>query len=524
MTVSGRRAADRVNERLVMSPFIVASAGLVGTIVAFFVVPNIHQDVEFAGPLIGLTGLLVSGIAGVAAAVQLTVGRSTHEHLLRSEHLANHDALTGLPNRTGLMDHLDRALKEMDRDNTSLGVLFLDLNRFKVVNDTMGHEAGDVLLREVAQRLAQAVRASDVVARFGGDEFVAVCGGLLTTDSLVQIARQILKSFEEPLSLDGSDMVMSTSIGIAHASKTNPRTAEELVRDADAAMYRAKRSGTGFAVFDEKQRANALSKLDTEQALRHALEAAELSVFYQPILDTNTRQLKSLEALVRWDRPGHGFVGPDLFLSVAEEAGLMIPLGDLVLREAAAQAAIWQHAYWQDTEITVSVNVAERQLIDVTFVHEVEKVLKWAGIKPESLIIEITEDTIIDHLDSALAVLHNLKALGVRLAIDDFGTGRSSLSYIKRLDMVDYLKIDKSFVDGIAESPVDRAIIEAIVKLGHAAEMTIVAEGVETTEQHQALVELGVERVQGFLFEKPLSPGQLEERFKNRMGGTAAAS
>ena len=328
---------------------------------------------------------------------------------------------------------------------------------------------------------------------------------------------------DRPVPLGSGEMVVVPSIGIATSNSAQPRTSEELVRDADAAMYRAKRNRSGYAVFDEEQRQVAMSRLDTERALRIAVAARELDVHYQPIVDSQTKQLTSFEALVRWNRHDVGWVGPGEFLPVAEEAGLMAGIGELVLREACAQASVWARTYWKDSPVTMGVNVAERQLVDPNFAKTVAEILEWSGLEPWRLTLEITEDLVIDHLDSALSVLRDLKELGVSLAIDDFGTGRSSLSYVKRLDMVDYLKIDKSFVDGLEQPGVDQAIIEAITSLAKALDLVMVAEGVETVGQLNRLVDLGVERIQGYVVEKPLSSGDIESRMQARSQPAAAA-
>ncbi len=516
---SGRKAIDLV----VTSHWTVVTAGLLGTAFLYYVLPWIFRGIEDARGTLFVTGLIIALVSGASSHLQRRFGRSTHEHMRKHEFQANHDTLTGLPNRVGLIRHLETEVHKARQDKTTLGVLFLDLDRFKVINDTMGHDTGDQLLRAVGERIVSAVRSTDLVARFGGDEFVVVCPGLVNTHSVVQIAAQILASFERPVPLGKGEMNVVPSIGIATSNSEQPRTSEELVRDADAAMYRAKRGRTGYAVFDEQQRQVAMSRLDTERALRIAVAARELDVHYQPIIDGKTRQLTSFEALVRWNRLDVGWVGPGDFLPVAEEAGLMANIGELVLREACAQASVWARTFWKDSPVTMGVNVAERQLVDPNFARTVAEILEWSGLEPWRLTLEITEDLVIDHLDSALSVLRDLKALGVSLAIDDFGTGRSSLSYVKRLDMVDYLKIDKSFVDGLEQPGVDQAIIEAITSLAKALDLVMVAEGVETVGQLDRLVNLGVERIQGYLIEKPLSATDIESRMVSRAADAAAA-
>ncbi len=517
---SARNRSDRRDEPLPLRRVVRWPVAGVGLLITASAALTLQLTVAVDTPVIV--------VAAVAAGLAVTLGTTAiaslgDEHtdkiekeLSQTSRQANLDQLTGLPNRHGLLRALEVAVTESLRDSTALGVLFLDLDRFKVINDTMGHETGDDLLKQVAKRIAGAVRASDIVARFGGDEFVVICRGLLTGDSSVAIARQILHAFEAPVPLkNGVDHVVTPSIGVATMDKFNPRTSRELVRDADVAMYRAKREKTGLSVFDEAQRRDALGRLDIEQALRIALEDSKLDVHYQPIVESRDRSLAAFEALVRWNRPGMGLVSPGSFLGVAEEAGLIAPLGELVLREAVAQTSIWNHGLLSARQAKVGVNVAERQLIDPQFVAKVERVLNWAALPPWLLTLEITEDVIMEHLDSSLSVLRDLKRLGVNLAIDDFGTGRSSLSYVRRLDMVDVLKIDKSFVNGLGQDSVDEAIVQAIVAMANALGLEMVAEGVETETQFEILQELGVQRVQGFLFHRPLPAADLEFELRN---------
>ncbi len=494
------------------SPWATITAGLLATLLFAAAVRfgYVEEDARLV-LLAAVGGCFVSIVAAAPALFWKRHSDEMEEQVFQSNQQALTDELTGLPNRTGMLRYLERAVEEANRTDTAVGVLFLDLDRFKVINDSLGHETGDAMLQEVAQRVDSAVRASDVVARFGGDEFVVITRGLLNAASSISIAQQILAAFEQPLPLpQGGEHVVTPSIGIATADETNPRTPRELVRDADAAMYRAKRTKSGYALFDEEQRKDALSRLDVERALRAAIDDRDLEVYYQPIVDTESRTMASMEALVRWNRAGFGFVGPDTFLPIAEEAGLISPIGEEVLREACAQASLWNRELMTGRDISVGVNVAERQLIDSAFVDRVAEVLRWSGLPPEQLTIEITEDIMLAHLDSSLTVLRDVKELGVNLAIDDFGTGRSSLSYIAELDMVDYLKIDKRFIDDVVTNPVDLAIVEAITTLARAVGLGVVAEGVESEEQYDILRGLGVERIQGYLFQRPLNATDLE--------------
>lgn len=468
------------------------------------------------------TGALGAVGASLASLVLAIVSNPDQRRLDQVEHDAKHDALTGLTNRAELFRILDESLIQARREEMVLGVLFLDLDRFKVVNDSMGHEVGDELLRIVAERLKSSVRNTDVVARFGGDEFVVLCRDLLSPDSVVATARQILKQFKDPVALNGKDHRISTSIGIAIASPDELRPGETLVRDADAAMYRAKETKSGYSIFDqEAQRMRVMNRLDVERELLQALDSNQFVVHYQPIVDVFAEQLYGFEALLRWNHPQRGMLGPSEFLSVAEDVGLMSRIGELVLKEACAQAGVWNHISPGARSIKMGVNVAEQQLTDSHFPDLLSEVVTWAGLAPEQLVLEITEDVIVDHLDG-LNVLHQLRGLGVSLAIDDFGTGQSSLSYVKQFDMVSVLKIDKGFVRDMRDADADRAIVEAVVAMASALDLRVVAEGVEYEDQIAQLKELGVGLMQGFLFEAPITPDQIDPAlwFPHRRAGS----
>lgn len=451
------------------------------------------------------TGILLAGLAltGLAAMFARTVRRHSHTlgRLERSEHDAKHDALTGLLNRSGLTDELSGQLGDR-RGADLIGVLFLDLDRLKVVNDSIGHSAGDEVLVEVAKRLEKIIREDDIIGRFGGDEFVIVSRGVPAIGDLTTLAERVLDSLKEPAVLsDESSQVVSTSIGIAYVAK-GEASAEDLLRDADLAMYRAKEAGGArYEVFDDEMRAQAIARLEVERELRRAIRTGQLVVHYQPIVDIRDGSVDRLEALVRWQHPVRGMVPPGQFLSVAAESGLIVDLGEHVLRESCRQAAVWSNAVGR--EIMVSVNVAERQLIDSSLIDTVRRVLAETGIKPTQLELEITEELIVDRLDHRLTVLHELVAMGVKLAIDDFGTSRASLGQLKKLDMVDTLKIDRAFVIDVANDVVDRKIITAIVALADSVGMEVVAEGVEEEDQVAILRQLGIDRIQGFYFQRP---------------------
>lgn len=509
--------------RLIYSPALVLVSGLAAMLIAAALVysgGNI-ETVEFAR-VTGIGSISVCGATLTAALQRLVHDRATRS-LTQAKHDADHDGLTGLANRAHLHRELEVTLAQAKADNTVFGVLFLDLDRFKVINDSMGHDVGDELLRIVAQRLRSSTRSTDVVARLGGDEFVVICRGLLSVDSVEATTKQILKRFTEPVNLNGRQHDVSVSVGVAVSGLDEERNPEELVRDADAAMYKAKRDRSGYAIFDEIQRSLFLARLDIEQDLARAITEGQLRVHYQPIVDTRTGLLYGFEALVRWEHPDRGLISPVEFLPIAEDARMMARIGEFVLREACAQAAVWNHLTPGAAAMAMSVNLAEQQLTDPALPNLVGEVLNWSGLSPEQLVLEITEDVIVEHL-AGLDVLHQLRAMGVRLAIDDFGTGQSSLSYIKQFDMVSTLKIDQTFVRDMHGDAADQAIIEAIVAMATALGLVIVAEGVETTEQMASLRELGVELMQGYLFHPPIAATELDDvgRFaqelEHRMG------
>ncbi|MGI9596519.1 MAG: putative bifunctional diguanylate cyclase/phosphodiesterase [Acidimicrobiales bacterium] len=484
-------------------PAIVLLVGVIAAVVWVIVLDYVYRL-----STIGLVQALTSGMLGAAggslgALILMLVAKPDQRELDQVAHDARHDALTGLPNRAELFRVLDHSIVEAKWADMVLGVLFLDLDRFKIVNDSMGHEVGDEVLRIVADRLRSTIRSIDVVARLGGDEFVVLCRDLMSSDSVVAMAEQILKGFKEPVAINGQDFRIGTSIGISIATPGQSRLADDLMRDADAAMYRAKETKSGYAVFDDEQRLQVMDRMDIERDLQVAFDRQELVVYYQPIVDVNARALYGFEALVRWNHPTKGLLGPGAFIRVAEEAGLMGRLGEFVLREACAQAAVWNHISPAAHGVKMSVNLAEQQLVDTGLPRRVAEVLSWAGLQPEQLVLEITEDVIVDHL-GGLDTLRELRALGIELSIDDFGTGQSSLGYVKQFDMVTTLKIDQRFVRDMRSGEADRAIIEAVLAMATALNMRVVAEGVEYEDQLKELQRLGVGLMQGYLFNSPV--------------------
>jgi diguanylate cyclase (GGDEF)-like protein/PAS domain S-box-containing protein len=425
---------------------------------------------------------------------------------LELSHQALHDALTGLPNRVLFLDRLGHALLRRVRKGTgTVAVLFLDVDRFKVVNDSLGHEAGDRLLVDVAGRLDGVLRPDDTVARFGGDEFTILCEDVAGELEAVAIAQRVVELFDEPFELEGSEVFLSTSIGIALAEPGKARP-DDLIRDADAAMYRAKERGKArYELFDKAMRAHALERLAVENALRRAVEHDELRLHYQPEIDLCSGEIVGFEALVRWQHPERGLVPPGDFVPLAEETGLIVPIGTWVLREACREAKRWRDS--SGHPMGVSVNVSARQLAQPDFVDLVSCVLAETETPRGTLCLEITESAVIERGMATVAMLRSLRDLGVKLAIDDFGTGYSSLGHLRRFP-IDILKLDRSFVSGLGQGSQDASIAAAVISLAHALELTTVAEGIETTEQLDVLRGLGSDIGQGFLFARPLPPDE----------------
>ena len=423
------------------------------------------------------------------------------------EHQALHDPLTGLPNRGLFLDRLDHALTRSRRTGSSLAVYFCDVDDFKDVNDSLGHDAGDELLVALPPRLREALRASDTVGRFGGDELVILCEDLGSETEASRIAERIAEAFRLPFELDGRPHHLSVSVGVVFVT-AGTATASEVLRDADAAMYRAKGSGKGrFELFDEQMRASLVARLQTEADLRRALAEDELRLHFQPVaaLDGGDGvRFVGAEALVRWEHPQRGLLGPDAFVSVAEDSGLIAPLGEWVLLEACRQAAAW------GGERSVSINLSPRQLSHSDVAALLARTLEETGADPAQLDLEITENVLMEQSTAVLGTLLRLKALGVRLVLDDFGTGWSSLSYLKRFP-IDGLKIDREFVDGLGRKPEDTAIVAAVLSMAQALELEVIAEGVETDAQLAWLRERGCDCVQGFLLGRPMPAAELEK-------------
>ena len=438
----------------------------------------------------------------IAGSMTDITARKDLEERLRRE--AQFDSLTTLPNRSYATDLLRRAIARAKRNrDQQFGVLFLDCDRFKVVNDSLGHHAGDSLLRLVAGRLNGCVRPGDVVARLGGDEFVVILEGVKDEAEAVAVAERIQHSLTQPFYLDGRELFMSVSVGIA-MSQPGVERPEDYLRDADLAMYRAKLGGRArHEVFRADMRAGAVMQMSLENDLRHAMDRGELRVMYQPIWSLASGRITGFEALARWDHPTHGAMAPADFIPLAEETGLILTLGEWILRQASQRLSHWNSGVVADDGVWISVNITGRQLTDPGLLEAVKGAIAEAGIEPSRLKLEITEAMIMADADAAIRALKQLKALGIHLAMDDFGTGQASLSYLHRLP-ISTIKIDHYFVGRIDSNSECLEIVRTILNLSRSLAMDVVAEGVENAAQREVLQSLGCEYVQGYLLSPPL--------------------
>ncbi len=430
-------------------------------------------------------------------------------------HHAFHDALTGLANRVRLRERVEHALERAGRTAERIAVLFIDLDGFKTINDSLGHGAGDRLLAMVADRLLNATRGCDTVARMGGDEFAVLIENVNEDADAIRVADRIACSMHRPFLLDATEVFVSASIGIARAAlaEDGESSAEALLRNADVAMYRAKAAGKGrWEVFQPHMHQVARERLLLEAELRQAMERHELRLAYQPIVELSNGRMMGLEALIRWQHPERGNIPPGVFIPIAEETGLIVPLGRWVVREACRQAAHWQQLHGAE-QLSITVNLSGRQFQEDAMVGEVATTLAETGLDPSSLILEITESAIVQHTDTMLSRMHELKALGIRLAIDDFGTGYSSLSYLQRFP-IDILKIDKAFVDGLGRDESEAALARTIIALAEMLCLRTIAEGIEERDQCSHLMKLGCEYGQGYLFDRPLEVEDVERRLR----------
>jgi len=430
----------------------------------------------------------------------------------RLKQLAHFDSLTDLPNRVQFIERLEQAMADADRHERLVGVVFLDLDRFKYINDSLGHEKGDILIREVAMRLSGAVRRGDTVARLSGDEFALVLADMRHVDDAVYVAKKILDVFLQPFRVAGHELFVTASMGIT-LYPFDDRGAQDLLRNADVAMYHAKEAGKNtYKFYVAEMTATATERLSLENDLRSALERGELSLHYQPIADCLTGRLLGMEALLRWRHPSRGMISPALFIPLAEETGFIISIGEWVLRTACEQCRAWhkQGFPW----LYIAVNLSARQFHQRDLAASISGILQETGLSPASLGLELTEGLIMQQAESAVVTLRELKAMNIRISIDDFGTGYSSLGYLKRFP-IDVLKIDQSFVRDIPADADDAAIASAIITMAHSLGLKVVAEGVETAAQLKFMREHGCDAMQGYHLSKPLPAEQFEAFLKN---------
>jgi diguanylate cyclase (GGDEF)-like protein/PAS domain S-box-containing protein len=430
----------------------------------------------------------------------------------RIQYLATHDGLTGLPNRAMFGQLLNLAVETGRRYDRKFAVLFIDLDRFKVINDTLGHEAGDVLLREMAARLRECLRASDVVARLGGDEFVVLVQEVSDVGQVGAVARNILSAVMKPIVILGQECRVTASIGVCmHPDEGQDE--QSVMKNADMAMYLAKEEGkNNYQFYSSRMKAHSIERLALETNLRRALELQEFQLAYQAKVNFQTGEITGVEALLRWNSPQLGSVSPAQFIPLAEETGLIVPIGRWVLRTACEQNVAWRKAGLPP--VKMCVNLSMRQLNDEGLAREIDTVLRETGMEPSLLELEITESMIMHNAERAVKILSTIKALGVRLAIDDFGTGYSSLAHLKRFP-IDTLKVDRSFIREIPSDAEDRAIAEAIIAMGKTLSLTVVAEGVETPEQQSFLSARACDEMQGYYFSTPVPAEEFAALLRN---------
>lgn len=442
----------------------------------------------------------------------------TEYHLIQEQilHDALHDAMTGLPNRVLFMDLLSQAItRRVRRPNSLFAVLFLDVDRFKVINDSLGHLAGDQLLIGIGQRLTTCIRAGDTIARLGGDEFAILLEDLTNPVQAIEVAERVLAALSRPFRLEGHEVFTSTSIGIAFPSEES-KTAEDLLRDADTAMYRAKSLGKArYEVFSMTMRAQSIALMQIETDLRRAAERNEFLVYYQPIVDLSTLKIVGFETLLRWQHPERGIVSPGEFMTVAEETGLILPISWWVMAEACRQMQRWSKVFPRSRSLSISVNLSGRHFQQADLLLNLRSILSETEFPAERLRLEVTEGILIDNKEVAIATLEEIRAMGIGLYMDDFGTGYSSLSYLHRFP-IDTIKIDRTFISALNSKESSATIVHTILMLAHSLRLKVVAEGIETHQQYRVLQALGCNYGQGYFFARPLSAQQVEQLFASQ--------
>ena len=443
--------------------------------------------------------------------VNITQRKQMEEDLI---YTARHDSLTQLPNRSLFLESLQQALnKKKENSNYLFAVLFLDLDRFKMVNDTMGHTIGDKLLIAISSKLLSCVNTNDIVARFGGDEFTILLNNIHSKQEVREISQRIHSCLKHPFIIEGYEIFTSASIGITLAN-SNYKEPEEMLRDADLTMYHAKETGRSrHEIFDKTMYDHIRYRLDLENDLRKAIQQNEFLLKYQPILDLKTKQLSGFEALIRWYNPQRGFISPVEFIAIAEETGLIVAIGEWVLEEACRQMNQWKYQFPESQNLTVSVNLSGRQIKEANLITKIDEIIEKTQLEYHRLKLEITESILIENMVDTTRLFQQLRYRKIKLSMDDFGTGYSSLSYLHRFSM-NTLKIDRSFITPIEyESQEHLEIIQAIITLAHTFKMDVIAEGIETINQLKKLQKLGCEYGQGYFFAKPLSPSEIVQKY-----------
>ena len=472
--------------------------------------------------LVSATPLMIEGAhTGALAMVTDINDRKRAERELAE--LALRDSLTSLPNRALLEDRLQHALQIGAQQRTTLAVFFVDIDRFKTVNDTLGHDAGDQVLRAVVPRLQRALRAQDTLARFGGDEFVVLCEDVEGERHAMAIAQRLVDALAQPVALERATFAMSASVGVVVAHP-GERTGQDIIRDADVAMYRAKECGGGrFEIFDETMRTRLMAQVTLENDFRGAIDRGEFKLLYQPIVNLADDRVICFEALLRWYHPERGVIAPDTFIPMAERTGLIVPLGEWIVRDACRQIASWCAEFNDPAWARVTVNVSARQLEDRGFPEKVREALEQSGVEAHRLGVELTETALMDqHGETASETLPALRKLGLRLMIDDFGTGYSSLSYLRSFP-IDGLKIDGQFIAELSAEQSTLPIVQAVVGMARALGLSLIAEGVEDIDQLRTLIDLGCDCVQGFFYSRPLPPEAVPEWVQRHATGTPLA-
>jgi diguanylate cyclase (GGDEF)-like protein len=439
----------------------------------------------------------------------------------RISHMAYYDRLTGLPNRHLLQDRLEMSISQNERHEQISAILFLDIDDFKRINDTLGHSTGDLLLTELADRLNTCIRATDTVARktiydneestvsrLGGDEFTILASNINASPGAARVAQRVMSEVSHPFTIGDNELFITISMGIA-ICPNDGKDVDTLLKNADTAMYHAKSKGkNNFQFYEESMNAMLMKRLELEGDLRHAIHGDELLLHYQPRIDAHTRRISSMEALVRWERPGKGLVSPGEFIPVAEDTGLIVPLGEWVLEHACRQNKEWQDAGLPP--ISISVNISGKQFQEDNFLKNISNIIEDSSLDPKWIELEITENVLMHHAQITAEILHEIKEMGVRLSMDDFGTGYSSFNYLKSFPL-DIIKIDKTFIDEIPQNPNDAAIVNAIISMAHNLNLHVVAEGVELEQQQIFLRDHGCDEIQGYYYSRPLPAKEFAE-------------